>query len=351
MEEGKRYYRLGAFVLLTLGILLAILFVLGGRSLFRPTFTFETYFKDSVAGLDIGSPVRFRGVPLGQVIEIRTSSAVYEKDVPPDKRRNYIVVRAKVSISGEEAAAMERDVKEYVRQGVRAQTELVGVTGQQYLALDFHDPQKSPSLPFDWTPDYDYVPSIPSFAAQIVANVQTFLANLNEAQIKSISDNLNTLLVKANTQLDKLQVERLSADADGVLTDARATIARMDQILAHAHIDETLRRIDSASAKVDKLLAAPGLERTIDNAGVITDRIRKLVDSGDVDRMATRIADVADRLDALVGANQYDITATVGDLRSTAQNLRELSESVKRYPAGALVGGPPEKIVLPGSSK
>jgi len=35
----------------------------------------------------------------------------------------------------------------------------------------------------------------------------------------------------------------------------------------------------------------------------------------------------------------------------TADNLRTLSENIKRYPAGALVGGPPEKVQLPGRSR
>ena len=39
--------------------------------------------------------------------------------------------------------------------------------------------------------------------------------------------------------------------------------------------------------------------------------------------------------------------ATVQDLRATADNLRTLSETVKRYPAGVLVAGPPDKVALP----
>ena len=69
MEEGKRYIRLGLFVVVTVMLLAAVLCA-RGRKLFQPTFTFETYFNESVAGLELGAPVRFRGVPLGQVSEI-----------------------------------------------------------------------------------------------------------------------------------------------------------------------------------------------------------------------------------------------------------------------------------------
>src|ERR1044072_2457367 len=110
MEEGRRHYRLGLFVVTTLAILAAVLFTLGGRQLFRPSFTLETHFAESVSGLEIGAPVRFRGVPLGQVSEILTSSATYEQDVPLGKRHQYIVVRAKINFSADEARQMERDV-------------------------------------------------------------------------------------------------------------------------------------------------------------------------------------------------------------------------------------------------
>jgi len=37
MEEKQRYFRLGLFVIVTLAVVFAILFILGGRSLFQPT--------------------------------------------------------------------------------------------------------------------------------------------------------------------------------------------------------------------------------------------------------------------------------------------------------------------------
>jgi phospholipid/cholesterol/gamma-HCH transport system substrate-binding protein/paraquat-inducible protein B len=344
MEEGKRYFRLGLFVVVTLSILAAVLFLLGGRKLFQPTFTFETYFNESVAGLELGAPVRFRGVPLGQVSEILTSAATYERDVPLEKRKEYIVVRGKVNFSAEEADQMQRDAVQMVKRGLRAQTQLAGVTGQQYLAVDFFDPAKYPPLEFQWTPKYTYLPSAPSLTGQIVANAQEFLASLNEADIKRLGQSLNALVVKLDKNVGEAQIAEL-------VRNGNATIERIDRILAAAPIDHTLRKIDSATTRLDGLLADPGVTQTVDNAAAITARVRKLAEDGELERMIKRIDDTAERLDGTIGDNQYDVRVIVQDLRVTADNLRVLSETVKRYPAGALVGGPPNKVQIPGASR
>ena len=168
MSEEARYQRLGVFVFAALALLVGVLFLLGGRSLFQSTYTFETYFNDSVAGLEVGSPVRFRGVPLGQVTAILPSSTEYEWDVPVEKRRDYIVVRATISQNSDWIQRIRRDTGDLIKAGLRAQTQLAGITGQQYLGLDLLDPRQYPPLPFDWKAKYVYVPSAPSLTSQII---------------------------------------------------------------------------------------------------------------------------------------------------------------------------------------
>jgi phospholipid/cholesterol/gamma-HCH transport system substrate-binding protein len=325
MQESKSHVRLGAFVIVTGCVLVAVLFLLGGRKLFQPTFKFETYFDESVAGLDLGAPVSFRGVPLGHVTEILTSAATYEADVPMTRRRQYIVVRAEVDFSAEEAEHLKQDAAQMVKQGLRAQTQLVGITGQQYLAIDFVDPAKHPALQCDWTPKYTYVPSAASAAGAIVANMQSFMANLNEADIRTLALNLNRLVTDVDRKLDEVPVAELAANANDVLRTANAAFERMDRILAAAPIDQTLRKLDSAATRVDALLA----------------------EDGDVDRMVTDIDATAQRLGALIGDNQYDVRVMLQDLHTTANNLREFSEVLKDSPARALLAGPPEKVRLP----
>jgi phospholipid/cholesterol/gamma-HCH transport system substrate-binding protein/paraquat-inducible protein B len=328
MEEGTRFYRLGVFVVASLVVLFAVVFVLGGRKLFQPTFTFETYFDESVAGLEIGAPLRYRGVPMGEVSEILTSSVAYEEGLPLAERRNYIVVRATVTVSAAQAQELRRDVAEMVRRGLRAQTQLAGITGQLFLSVDFVDGAKYPPVAFGWTPKYQYVPSAPSLSGEIIAHIQTFLANLNEADVKRLADNLNTLLLTLNDRVSQLPVGQLSENAQGLLKNLNVTITSLRNVLE-----------------------AQGIKKSVDNIAAVTARLRKMADDGDLDGTIRRIDEAVDRLNGLLGDNQYDARMIVQDLRATAENLRSLSASVKRYPAGALIGGPPEKVELPRSAQ
>ena len=321
MDDGKRHYRLGLFVVVSVMAVGMLLFLLGGRKLFRPTYTFETYFAESVAGLEVGSPLRFRGVPLGQVSEILTSGAEYERDVPLVKRRNYIVVRAKVTLSAAEAIQVRREAPQMIKMGLRAETQLAGITGQQYLAIDYLDPAKHGALEFGWTPKYQYVPSAPSLAGEILANAQLFMGRLSEVDVRNLSVNLNRLLVNLNDKVGELPLEQISEDTENVLRNANTTVGRVDRLLA-------------------------GLNSSVDNLAVVTASLRGLADRGDLDRTVTRIDEAVERLNGLMGDNRYDVRVMVQDLRMTADNLRELSATIKQYPAGALVGGPPEKVRL-----
>jgi phospholipid/cholesterol/gamma-HCH transport system substrate-binding protein/paraquat-inducible protein B len=349
MNDKQQYYRLGLFVTVSLIIAFAILFILGGRSLFQPSLTFETYFKDSVAGLELGAPVSFRGVPLGQVTEIITSPALYEMDVPADQRKAYIVVRAKVT--GPNTAIWKKELEIYVTRGLRVQTQMAGITGQQNLALDFFDPKENAPLPFEWKPRYAYVPSARSGISEIIATIKTIVSSLDKADIQKLGQNLNALVVNVNKKLDEIPVAQLAADADGLLKDARATVNRVDRVIALSQVEETLRNLSSASARVDKLLADPALQQTVANAGVISARLRKITETGELDALAKNLDQTILRVNAMIGENQHDIRGMIQDLRVTSDNLRTLSENIKRNPSGLLVGGPPQKVQMPKESK
>ena len=47
------------------------------------------------------------------------------------------------------------------------------------------------------------------------------------------------------------------------------------------------------------------------------------------------------RLDRILGGGEADLSTTLENLRQITDNLRDLTEDAKRYPANVLLGGPP----------
>lgn len=159
MKSSALYLRVGLLVLA--GILLAtvfVVFLLGQRS-GGPMVTLETYSRRSVQGLDVGAPVSYRGVPIGRVTEIGLASAEYRRreGVAYTEAFQLVVIRFAVDPTriGEVPTAQEA-----IAIGLRARISSQGITGVNYIELDFVNPDRFPMVSVPWTPRF---PSFPPF--------------------------------------------------------------------------------------------------------------------------------------------------------------------------------------------
>jgi paraquat-inducible protein B len=71
MAVDKSYTRLGLFIVVTLAVVLATSVLFIQRMKNREAIRFVTYTTENVTGLDISSPVRYRGVSVGRVTDVR----------------------------------------------------------------------------------------------------------------------------------------------------------------------------------------------------------------------------------------------------------------------------------------
>src|SRR5262245_263258 len=94
MSTKTNNLKIGVFVLIGLVLLLGSLFALGVRSQLEPKSDFETYVTEDVEGLSVGSPVKLRGVPVGQVTRINFTWNDY-----PDGGKGYVVVEFEIKDS------------------------------------------------------------------------------------------------------------------------------------------------------------------------------------------------------------------------------------------------------------
>ena len=82
MSAQANYYKIGLFVVIAIVLTIGFVVVLGAGSLFQKTIIVETYINGSVQGLTVGSPVKFRGVPIGKVKGNQCSLLGLSNEIP-----------------------------------------------------------------------------------------------------------------------------------------------------------------------------------------------------------------------------------------------------------------------------
>jgi phospholipid/cholesterol/gamma-HCH transport system substrate-binding protein/paraquat-inducible protein B len=344
----QNYFKLGLFVVVSVAALLTMLALLGGRALFERKYIVETYFNESISGLTVGSPVEFRGVPLGKVTEISIASNRYEPGRPIVERAPYVLVR--MELRGIDPAAFGQ-LQDAVKAGLRIQAQLAGITGQLYLSLALLDAGTHPLLPVPWKPEYPYIPSAPSTSNRIIENVERVLSDLQQAKIGELAQNLNRLTVALETRVNEIPAGKIGHEALLTLSSARSTIARFDRLIGEGGLDATLRNAQRATARAEAILSNPAFDSVPNDIAALTQRTRSVVDDPRLDQVIVNANRLLVRLDELVGSTEDDARASVEDLRASMDNLRALTESARRYPAGLLLGDPPPPVRLPGDNR
>ncbi len=142
--SAKTHPRLvGAFVLGAIALVLAAIVFLSSGGLFQQRDRFVVFFPGSVKGLQTGSEVTFRGVRVGEVIEV---SAVPDRPArrPHPDRGGVRVLRGRRRRSRGGGQPLRgprrtrRAVAMHIEQGIRARMMSASLlTGQKYIEIDF----------------------------------------------------------------------------------------------------------------------------------------------------------------------------------------------------------------------
>lgn len=319
MTAKVSHTRLGVFVVLAILLLAALAISLGGGNTFRKKVTVETYFNESVQGLDIGSKVRYRGVIIGAVSSINFTYTRYEQEKSPAERKQYVLVEMAVypDLLGTAAGAGREFVDKLVADGLRFRMAPVGITGIAYMELDFNP--LAPVLPIEWEPVNLYIPSTRSTVLNFMDSAERILGRLATLDLDSVVRNIDRLAVTLNRKADAVDTEKLSKDATAVLADLRRTLAGIDRVAGSEDMKGVPADLAAGVRKLRELVESPELKRTL----VALDRSSQRVDK------------------ALDGREQ-DIADLIANLRATSANLRALTENLRRDPAGTLLAAPPK---------
>ena len=296
-RQTAQYYRLGLFVMIGAAALVAVILVFGARNLFTKTITAETYIKESVQGLDVGAPVRFRGVRIGQISFIGLTGSIYEEKIPPAQRKQYVLVRMQLDL-GDRSREFDDDyLEKLVRDGLRAQIRGQGITGVNYMELDFvTDPSKLRELPFTWTPDYPVVPSQPSPVNILLDNVEAALQNFNHLNLGETQKNVDLLLTNLNGMI---------AGSDGKGNGLNESVKELNQLM---------NKLNRATENQELMVM--------------------------VEQLTASIVVLRQTLTTMQG----DLTISDDNVRQITDNVNDLSQKASQYPSWVLFGQPPKKV-------
>jgi phospholipid/cholesterol/gamma-HCH transport system substrate-binding protein len=346
MSLKANYFKLGLFVIGAFVAGAVLLVVIGSGRWFQPKLTVETYFNESVQGLDIGSKLKYRGVSIGDVTRIGFTYNKYQQDRPMSQRSRYVLVEAQIEprLLGGRAAAGDLTQPDgaslEVERGLRMRLAPQGITGTSYLEIDYAEPPP-PILPIDWSPVNIYIPSAPSTVATFVNAAIGILDRMNRLDIEATLAKLNKLLETTNSRIDAVDTKSIAQRTERVLGKVESTL---DNLAMKKLSDEgvaLIAELRATNAELNKTLANPSLQKLPDDAAAALARVRAIVDDPNLPRTLQHLSHTLGRLDRIVGGGGADLNITFENLRQITDNLRDLTEDAKRYPANVIFGGPP----------
>ncbi|MEO8752533.1 MAG: MlaD family protein [Casimicrobiaceae bacterium] len=349
MSQRANYFKLGLFVIGSLVAGILVLAIIGTGRWFERKVIIETYFKESVQGLDIGSKLKYRGVTIGEVTRISFTYVKYQLDVPITQRDRYVMVEAQLQprLVGGRAAAGDMNSAENaqmeVEKGLRLRLAPQGITGTSYLEMDYVEPPP-PVLTINWTPDNVYIPSAPSTVTAIVNAAQDILERIHKLDVEAMVDNVNKLLVTTNDRVAAIDTKALSQKAERTLSKLDSTL---DSLQAKKLGDEAtalLAELRQSNAELKKTLANPSLQKIPDEASAALVKVKELVSDPKLAKSVADLERIMGRFDRLFGSTDTDLATTFENLRQITDNLRDLTEETKRYPASVIFGSPPPPL-------
>lgn len=204
MNENKaNYAKIGFFILSGIILIGVVVAVACAKMMKKEVLLVETYFTESVSGLDAGAAVKYRGVQIGSVKSVGFTSDEYEEDANPDSAdlRNVMVVFSlfpeKVG-RGMGVQEAEAHLRKRVKQGLRVKLASSGITGMSFLELDYDEKSRDASFSTPWKPKYLYIPARSSTITAIRHTVDVLMEKLNNIDFARLSTNAFDLMTSAS---------------------------------------------------------------------------------------------------------------------------------------------------------
>ena len=314
MEIRASYLLVGGVVLALLAGLAAFSVWLVKADGDRQVARYEIAFEGSVSGLQEGSQVLYRGIPVGRVAAIR---------IDPANVENVLVT-------------VEIAPGTPIKVNTLATLEMQGLTGLAYVQLR-GGTQASAALDPDAKPPpriasrrsaleqvFESGPELLASGLALAARLARLLEDDNLAAVAGTLRNLETFTTTLAERTD--QVDAVLAGAGDAAQQVQAVAGDLQLLVGD------LRRL---TTQVDERVGAMG-----GDVGATLGEVRGAAATlgRAADQLDGLIGDLHEPLDDFAGTGLYDFTQLVGETRQLVAALSRITKEFERDPAGFLIG-------------
>jgi paraquat-inducible protein B len=322
MSKAASKTMIGAFVLGAVALLVLGVLVFGSGKFFKKTMACDLFFEGSVQGLEIGSPVIFRGVKIGSVTDI--SLQFFPKELV-----FYIPVTIEIEPNrmkriGPAPRKAGELIQPLVDRGLRGQLQTTSfVTGQLAVALDFF-PGKPAKL-VGLEKKHPEIPTVPSTFAQLTKTVQ-------ELPIQELFAKLDSAIAAINKLVSSDEAQTSMASLNQTLKQASQVMKTLDGRIGPlvANLQNTSDGINAAVGKLGAALEGEKgmptqLQTTMESA-------RKTLAQAEETLLSVQ---------AMTEENSsigYELGSAVSEMSRSLRSLRVMSDYLEQHPEALLRG-------------
>jgi paraquat-inducible protein B len=230
--------------------------------------------------------------------------------------QNVISDRAGQMIKITDRATLQRLIEE----GLRAKIDLVGITGLQFVELDFLDPQQFPAPRLESGAEYPVVPTVPSGMSELIANLSKIVNNLGKVDFAELSHELKSLLATANQEVGDLDLKKMVAKVTAAAESIEALAGSAEAKAAFANLNKTATDVQGLVAKLDTQVEPVRAElvRTLHSFHDAAESVRNL-------------------LGPQSGLGE-EAVRTLQQVTETAESLQQLADFLERNPNALITG-------------
>jgi len=330
MRTRAQTARLGIFVTIALGLLLATILVLSGRTFLQPRDNYSILFSETVSGLEVGAPVKLLGVRVGRIESFRVVSDGADK--------------VQVTVSLDHGTPIRNDAR-----AVLSPSGLTGLVFVEITGGTADAPLVKPG---------GRIPAGPSLLGSLTGRAENIAVKTEEVlnRVLSLTEDQNLSNLRQsldNIQAATLKLRNVLEGIDGAVPSIVKASARLDPLFgqlgdAAAAVQAAATQMSGVAGDTRKIAgnldvltrpdgqvyaAVAQLRQTLQTVDQLLGGDRAAQTSQEVRAALRSFTETMNQLSTVLGSSGADVQRISSSLRSAAEHLEEFSRAISDNPS------------------